>query len=297
MNFREFMYLSISLLIASVVFASDSSHLTLSFWDEDPPTLRLSGVSAAEGLQPSEREFVDYVNRRFRRTLPDIVGEDLQARIVLDYYMEHGIFAAVRAHGVIGAGATDPGRMRGDLIIALGSPEQFASLGDAGAHPGADSGFRYRRDLSFILMTPEIFQSPWTELALLHETWHAYSHAVLGSPYTTEAILNEEAQAHQMEHRLLNNLTGGCYEREMRRLLDTYGLPERNRDFLPAIYMRPLDQCQPGHEPRQRSLEAGIRSFQYRLGFEVMSLVPSASDADTETWQRAYLTSVPDFGR
>lgn len=242
-----------------------------------------SDLHAPELLEEENRLIASVVHY-FDDSLPRVAGEDPQARTLLDYYMTQALFARPRVTGAIMGSTVPGGTLRsGSLFIILAVPEEARRLGDEGANL---SPCRYRADMPAVLMDAWQMTSPWEEVVFLHELWHAYSDRVLHTAATSPLELIgthsfavvEEAEAHALQYRLLDQYTSGQYRATLDRLArerlatgntDLSARPtDSERDALQSLFL----PCE--------TRELSIRVAQYHIDLGVAMARVSRRDQD-----------------
>lgn len=254
-------------LSANPVPAEQSASQTRPNEASSEPDLRadLNSNQLTAGEEAKIRQVVE----RFTASLPRMIGNDPQARLVYEYYQQEAMLARPRMTGAIVGRVTPNGRRTGRLLIMIVSQEEAARVGDPNAQA---STFRYRSDMGAVIMDPTMLTEPWEEQAFLHELWHAYVDRVLHQAELGEQIgqhrfvVPEEADAHHLGYRLLNHWTSGRYE----QVLDTLARWRLDRmpNQLQGITrsdMQALDSL----FPPCASSEHAIRNPQYEIDLAV----------------------------
>lgn len=243
-------------------------HTGESFVTEDGRAGFIPDLDAPKLLEGEEALIASAV-AHFDRTLPLVVGDDPQGRILLDYYFHEVVFGRPRRTGAIIGRAVPGGQRRaGTLPIVIIDPREAGTLGDPNA---GLSPYRFRPEMGCILMSPEGLTTPWGEVVLLHEMWHAYSELVTHTSREEpserlgayDAIPGEESVAHVLETRLLDQWTSGRYLGSIRRFARTR-IDRGDTVIGRAISEAEAVELNSLFAPSEQG-EQSVRLFQYRF--------------------------------
>jgi hypothetical protein len=149
-------------------------------------------------------------------------------------------------------------------------------------------------------MNMDLASEPWAEHALLHEVFHAHRHLFLGIREPREQVgriqspLHEEAMAHAMERRLLDQWTHGAYLRLVTAIARERPMPERSR-YYSMVTSTEAARLDTLFQPAVNQLEHRLREAQYGLDVDVATGILRGQPEETvliEAYRAALIRNI-----